>query len=232
MSKPVDITVDESIFAIPRANCSEDEIDTYANNLLKLQDYLVEGTINLYMIDGSYDSIAYKKCYSNERLLNFFNNPKRRGYSSKDIMSAVKYIKSCISSFEDNFDILGVSVDGKVKLTPMIRRIASTKKRKHELEQSILMIAVLRKCSDKDSRHVLALVCESIGEINVEAKIICINCKEPKIFKLPYTPDTFAGYVPVLGDLDIMDNLLGAIDLLDSESDDQVGKIIRNLMFR
>ena len=232
MSKPIDITVDESIFALPGANCSEDDIDTYANNLLKLKDYLLEGTINLYMIDRSYDSVAYEKRYSNERLQNFFDNPRRRGYSSKDIMSAVKYIKSCISSFEDNFDILGVSVDGRVKSTPMIRRIVSTKKRKHELEQSVLMIAVLRRCSDRGSRHVLALVCEAIGEIDVEAKIICIKCQNSRVFDLPYSPDIFVGNVPILGDLETMDNLLGAIDLRDSESDDQVGQKIRELMFR
>lgn len=232
MSKPIDITVDESIFAIPGAKCSEDDVDTYANNLLKLKEYLEEGTINLYMIDESYDSVAYKKRYSDERLQNFFDNPKRRGYSSKDIMSAVKYIKSCIYSFEDTFDILGVSVDGGVKSTPAINRIASTKKRKHELEQSILMIAVLRKCSEQDSRHVLALVCDSSGEIYVEAKIICIKCRESKTFDLPYFPDIFVGYVPILDDLETMDNLLGAINLRDNESNDQVGKKIRELVFR
>ena len=227
-----DITVDESVFATPGAKCSEDDIDAYAMNLLKLQNFLKKGIVNIYMTDSVYDSIANKSRYSDERIRVFFDSQRKCKYSSRDIMSAFRYIKSCISSFEDNFNIHSISVDGKVKLAPRIEEIVPTNKRQRELEQNVLMIAVLRKSSRKDSGHLLAFVCESIWKINVEAKISLVKCKGSKIFDLPYSPDVFVGEVKVINDLGFLEAMEGGMDLYDIESGNEDEQGMRKFAFQ
>ena len=230
MLTPLDLTIDESILAIPKSSSSMVVVEKYSRNLMKLAEFLQEGVVNVYMTQNALYSINTKYRYSYERLNNFFGKHNKGGYSSREAMIMMKHIRERISSFEGKFRISDIRVVGSIETDPDVEIIASTKSRILELKKNVLMIAVLLDLSD-NIPHAFALVCGPIHKIGVEAQILDIKSQNLKTINLPRSPDIFRGDVPILEDLSNLEILLNATTMMGVAFGEQEGRRIFDIIF-
>lgn len=232
MKNLLDLTIDEGVLAPPKYNCSDTIFEKYVENLMKLSELLQEGVVDIFMTNDAFYSLGSKQCYSYERLRNVFDRRGGSGYSSREMMILMRYIRDRISSFEDTFKIFDVSINGCVKTSPKVESIVSAKGRKLELEKSILLIAILLSCADDVSyRHAYALACGPVHRMHIQAEIHDVVSENANIIKLPRSPNVFRGDVPVLDDLDTLQILLDTAAMMGTAIGKEMEQMIMDILF-
>lgn len=234
MLNPIDVTIDESVLAAPRAGCAVYDLKKYAEDLMRLGEFIKMDTISVYMTKDALYSLDTEKDYSHETLRCLFDKNDECVYSSREILNVMKHIKEFILTFEKDLKVSDVDVSGDIKTDPKIENATLSEKRRLELKKCALMIAILLSCSDEgDPGHALVLRYNlKASKMSVEAKVCYIDSKDPKASSLPHSPDTFKGNISVFYDFSDVITVLKAINIMEGSIDKQAKNDAYSALFR